>query len=475
VGRGALLLAPGEHLGKYQVLRAIGVGGMAELYLARARGIQGFEKLVALKRILPELARDQDFIDMFLDEARLAATLSHPNVVHVYDIGAGDDGYFFAMEYLHGEDVSSLLKTAAKKKRPLGLGHALAIVTEAAAGLHHAHEAKGERGEPLSIVHRDVSLTNVIVTYDGTVKVLDFGIAKAMSRRSKTVTGHIKGKVAYLSPEQCLGEELDRRSDVFALGIVLFELTTGTRLFSRMDDFAIMHRIVSGEIDAPSQRREGYPAELERIVQRALARDRDARYPSARALQLDLEAFARDQKLDLSGIALAELMRDLFGEPPALATAEWERLDASPRQLARTLPTRPARGDQTSGSLSSNISGSSRRGRGAWLAIGALVAAGASAGWWLGRSPLGAETTAAPAAAPAPAATEVAPTATAPIDPAPDPTATPPAATATASVAPPPPPAAPKGSARWRPPPPPAPAPPPPASPPPPKTHDGLL
>jgi len=366
-----VLLGPGDRLGRYQIVRSIGVGGMAELYVARAKGIEGFEKLVALKRILPELARDSEFIDMFLDEARLAAGLTHPNVVSVYDIGSDDNGYFFAMEYLRGEDVSALLKTAARQGRTMSLGHALAIVTGAAAGLHHAHEACDENGEPLGIVHRDVSPTNIIVTREGGVKVVDFGIAKALSRRSKTVTGRIKGKVAYLSPEQCRGEPLDRRSDVFALGIVLFELTTGTRMFGKMDDFAIMHRIASGELDAPSVRRDDYPAELERIVQKALERDPAARYASARELMIDLEAFARELKLDLSANALAELMRGIQ-----------DSSDTTP--LSRTLPTRVA--ESTTASLSASLPGVPKHSSAPWL-VALLAIAGAGAFMWWMREP----------------------------------------------------------------------------------------
>ena len=194
---------------------------MAEIYLAKARGIEGFEKLVVLKRILPQHADSEDFIRMFLDEARLAATLHHPNIAQTYDIGTEGGSYFFTMEYVHGEDMRNILKTCARTRKGLPLDHSITMVLGTAAGLHHAHEKLASDGSPLNIVHRDVSPSNVLVTYDGAVKVVDFGIAKAATHRAESRVGSLKGKIAYMSPEQCRGEKLDRRSDVFAIGILL--------------------------------------------------------------------------------------------------------------------------------------------------------------------------------------------------------------------------------------------------------------
>src|SRR5262245_42270613 len=227
------MMRAGSRLGKYRIRRLVTVGGMAEIYVARTAGIEGFEKEVIVKRILPHLAADPEFVQMFLDEARLAATLHHPNIVQVYDIGRDEEhGYFFSMERVHGHDLGRVLAAAADRKRGLALEHALSIVAGLAAGLHYAHEQ--------GIVHRDVSPSNVLVTYDGCVKVVDFGVAKAMANRSKTRDGAIKGKVSYMSPEQWRGLTVDRRSDVFALGILLFELTTGKRLFKGDNDFAVL-------------------------------------------------------------------------------------------------------------------------------------------------------------------------------------------------------------------------------------------
>ena len=307
------MLSPGSRLGKYELIRRLAVGGMAEIYLARATGIEGFEKLVVLKRILPQHAANEDFIRMFLDEARLAATLHHPNIAQVYDIGMVGGSYFFTMEYVHGEDLRSLLKAARRSNLGLPLEHAISVILGIAAGLHHAHEKLGPDGRPLGIVHRDVSPSNILITYDGCVKVVDFGIAKAASRQAETRAGTLKGKIAYMSPEQCRGERLDRRSDVFAIGILLYELTTGARLFDGDNEFAIMNQIVYRDAPRPSVRRQGYPLDLEQIALRSLRRNREERYVTAQELQVDLENFAREHKLAVSAVSLQRFMEELFG------------------------------------------------------------------------------------------------------------------------------------------------------------------
>jgi len=219
------------HLGKYELIKRIATGGMAEIYLARVSGLPGFEKIVVVKRILPQLATNQEFVQMFLDEARVAATLHHPNIVQMYDIGAVDGNYFISMEYLHGEDLRSIARAMRQKGQDrVPLEHALGIGVGIAAGLHYAHEKVGFDGKPLHIVHRDITPQNIFVTYDGGVKLVDFGIAKASNRASETRYGSLKGKIPYMSPEQCRSEPLDRRSDIFSLGILLYEQTTSVRL-----------------------------------------------------------------------------------------------------------------------------------------------------------------------------------------------------------------------------------------------------
>src|SRR6185503_3867344 len=219
-----------RQFGKYTLLRKLASGGMAEIFLALHRSMAGFEKLVVIKRILPEMNQDRAFIDMLLHEARIAATLSHPNIVQIFDVGQVDGTYFIAMEHIHGEDIRSLvrqMKTAGYREFPLE--HAIGIVLGMCAGLAYAHEKRDLDSSPLNIVHRDISPQNVVVTFSGDVKVVDFGIAKSDTRNmmEQTKSGKLKGKVPYMSPEQARGERLDARSDIFASGVILFELTTG--------------------------------------------------------------------------------------------------------------------------------------------------------------------------------------------------------------------------------------------------------
>jgi len=305
-----------ETLGGYDLLRRLGSGGMAEVHLARANGIEGFQKLVVLKQILPHLSRDKHFVRMFLEEARLAALLDHPNVVQVFDLGAEDGEYFFTMEFVYGENLSGLLKGLQKVAQPLAFEHVVTIGLGVAAGLHCAHERVGFDGRPLGIVHRDVSPTNVMITYEGGVKVADFGIAKVVTRTDVTRAGTRKGKVPYMSPEQCRAEKIDRRSDVFSLGIVLWEAATGQRLFDGDNEFGVMNLIVNGNIKPPSSVRPDIPPGLEAIIMKALTVKRDQRYQTAREMQLDLENFAMEQKLRATPSALGELMHYLFRPQP---------------------------------------------------------------------------------------------------------------------------------------------------------------
>jgi serine/threonine protein kinase len=300
-----------ERFGKYEIIRRIAVGGMAEIHLARATGLEGFEKLVVIKRVLPQLASNEEFVQWFLDEARLAARLHHSNIVQVYDIGSVDGQYFLSMEFLHGQDLRQITKAVARRKATIPLPHALTIVMNVCAGLQYAHDCVVD-GKPLDLVHRDVSPQNVFVTYYGGVKILDFGIARASTRLSQTRVGMIKGKVSYMSPEQCAGLPLDRRSDVFALAIMLWELTVGRRLFGGDTEWEVLKKIADGVVPRPSELCPGYPAALERIVMKGLEHDRERRYASAEALLLDLEAFVRERQLRCSSVALTHYMRDLF-------------------------------------------------------------------------------------------------------------------------------------------------------------------
>ena len=270
----------------------LAAGGMARIYIGRSTGIGSFERHVVLKLITPERANDHTAVQMFLDEARLAASLNHQNVAQVFEVGEDRGIHYLAMEYVHGQDLRALLAKAGSQGTRIPLELALTVVAGAAAGLNHAHERRGADGTPLGIVHRDVSPSNIMIGYDGSVKLLDFGIAKATSRSVETQSGIIKGKFAYMAPEQCRGRDVDRRSDVFSLGIILYEITTQHRCFRADSDFDTMHRIVTGDVVRPTRLVQGYPPALEAIVMKALAVDAVQRYQSAGLLLEALEAFA---------------------------------------------------------------------------------------------------------------------------------------------------------------------------------------
>ncbi|HZS39854.1 MAG TPA: serine/threonine-protein kinase [Polyangia bacterium] len=321
---------PQVRFNKYESIRRIAIGGMAEIYLARAKGIEGFEKLVVLKRILPQFAANEEFVRMFLDEGRLASTLHHPNIGQVTDIGMSNGQYFLVMEFLHGVDVRRLLRRCLQLQWRLPLEHAVAIAIGMCAGLHHAHEQVGLDGKALNLVHRDVSPQNVFVTYDGAVKLLDFGVAKAAHRVQETQGSSLKGKISYMSPEQCSGDPIDRRSDIFSVAIVLWEMTLMRRLYKGETEFHILKRVVEKDAPSPFIIDPNYPPELEQIVMRGLKRDRGRRYQTLEEMQLDLEAFARERKLTISQVALGRFMREVFaGEveawQKAVAAGQLER------------------------------------------------------------------------------------------------------------------------------------------------------
>ena len=300
-----------ERFGKYSVIRHLADGGMAEVYLARASGIEGFEKNVVIKRLKPELAENPWATELFLQEARIAATLEHPQIAQVHDAGAVDGSYFLAMEYVHGQDLRMLIRRARRRGGDFPLEVAIRIVAELCGALHHAHEKCDADGVPLGLVHRDVSPSNVLVSYDGAVKLCDFGIAEVTAQsdpRKRTRAG----KLSYMSPEQCRGDLLDRRSDIFVLAIVLYELTTMSKLFKGASEREVMRQVVEGRVRPPSEVRPGYPPELERIVMKGLAVDPSGRHATALEMMLELEALGREHKLALSSVGLAQLMEELF-------------------------------------------------------------------------------------------------------------------------------------------------------------------
>ena len=302
--------------GRIRLLRLLAVGGMGELYLAIAHDqeIEGLEQLVVIKRILPEFAKDPTVVTMFLIEARIAARLDHPNVVRVYDMGQANGSLYFTMEYLHGADLGRICDTIKQRGQTFPLGHVVTIILGICAGLHFAHEMRRHDGRLLGIVHRDVSPGNVFITHNGVVKLVDFGIAKVLSARQNTEVGMLKGKLAYMSPEQVRGEPVDRRSDIFAIGILLFEMVTLTHLFDGDSEYDMMHQIASGAVPPPSTRGVDVPDELERIIMTALQLRPDRRYQTAHDLAQDLHAFAVENGIRSSNPALKQFLQQLIGD-----------------------------------------------------------------------------------------------------------------------------------------------------------------
>ena len=300
-------------MNSYQIIGKLATGGMAEIFLVRCATGTGIERYCVLKRILPEHAQDTQFVQMFLDEARLAAQLQHPNIASVYDIGQLDDGHFYTMEYVHGETFRSLLQGTQELRRSLPLSCVLTMVAGVAAALHHAHERRANDGRALGIVHRDVSLSNVMVSYEGNVKLVDFGVAKAANRAIRTKTGTVKGKISYLSPEQCRGQEVDRRSDLFSLGVVMWEMLTGQRLYQRATDFDSMSAIATEPAPRPSSRRSGIPGPIDHIVLRLLAKPAHSRFQTAAEVVDAIENAAFRAGMLLSTAAVSRMMYDLLG------------------------------------------------------------------------------------------------------------------------------------------------------------------
>jgi eukaryotic-like serine/threonine-protein kinase len=284
-------MSPPAHVGRYHVVGHLASGGMAELFLGRLVGPGGFERPVVLKRVLPELVGRRQVLDMFLDEARVAARIQHPNVVQVQELVEQDGAYYLVMEFLQGESALGLMKRAARRGERMPPALAAHVVAEACAGLHAAHELTSETGEPLRLVHRDVSPGNLFVTYHGAVKVLDFGIAKFEAKTTETAVGKVRGKFAYMSPEQCRGRPVDRRSDVFALGTLLFEFSTGRRLFARATPQQTMRAVVQAQLPPLKRLDPDFPDALIGALERALAPDPADRYPTAAHLRRALAAY----------------------------------------------------------------------------------------------------------------------------------------------------------------------------------------
>jgi serine/threonine protein kinase len=285
-----------DRFGPYELLDRVAIGGMAEVFKAKRTGVEGFEKTVALKRILPHLSENKEFLDMFVDEAKMVAGLAHPNIVQIFDLGRIEKSYYIAMEYLHGRDLRTIMRRAREKGLRMPLDLSLRVVSQVCAALEYAHRKKDARGRPMEIVHRDVSPQNILISFEGDVKLVDFGIAKAATKASNTDRGALRGKLLYMSPEQAWGRPIDRRSDVFSLGIVLYEMVTGTKPFlGAGTELTILELVRQCVIASAREINPRVPEALDRVIMEALARDPDERYQDAGQMQRGLERFLRER------------------------------------------------------------------------------------------------------------------------------------------------------------------------------------
>ncbi len=305
----------GNNFGKYRLIASVGHGGMADVYLAALAGPAGVTKLQVVKRLRQNLAEEPDFLSMFLDEARLAARLNHPNVVQTNEVGEVDSGYFIAMEYLDGQPLNRILH--AGKTRPAPPGLCLQIIAEALAGLHYAHELTDYDGTPLAIVHRDTSPHNIFVTYEGQTKLVDFGIAKASRRATETNVGVVKGKFMYMSPEQAMSADVDRRSDIFVMGLVLWEVVAGRRMWKGLADNQVIARLIAGDLPRLADACPGAPPGIARICDHALAHKPSDRYATAAAMRRDILAYLDEARLNVGAETMREYLSAVFADKRA--------------------------------------------------------------------------------------------------------------------------------------------------------------
>jgi TonB family protein len=332
-----------DRFGQYEILERIATGGMAELYKARLSGVEGFQKIVAIKKILPHLADNDEFIAMFADEAKLAAQLNHPNIVHIFDLGKIEaGGYFIAMEFVEGRDLRAILKSAREVGTPLPVPLSVYVACKVAAALDYAHRRREADGRELKIVHRDVSPQNILISFEGDIKLCDFGIAKAASKASQTESGALKGKVRYMSPEQAWGKPIDRRSDLFSLGAVLFEMLTEQALFRGDTDLSVLEKVRAAEVVAPSAVNPEVPHNLDAIVLKALAHDPEQRYANASDMLRDLEAVLYAHTPAPGSADLAIYLHRLQAEEAAAS-------EARAREAARAIPAEPERRRKSKG------------------------------------------------------------------------------------------------------------------------------
>ena len=349
----------GRSLGKYKLVAEIARGGMGIVYLAMAQGPGGFNKLVVIKELKPDLVEDPAFLAMFLDEARLAARLNHPHIVTTNEVGQDGQRYFMAMDYLDGRTLDRVRRRSAAAGSPFTLAMQIRVVCDVLAGLEYAHNLADFDGRPLGIVHRDVSPQNVFITFDGQVKVVDFGIAKAADSTNETRAGMLKGKIVYMAPEQALGQKVDARADVFSAGVMLWEALVGRRMWQNKSDLEVLRAVVAGDLPRASTVNPNVSRELDEICARAMAFNRDQRYPSAGALQDDLELYLLGAGKSISGRDVGACVTDLFRDDRAQTHAVIEAHVARARSgnIREALPSiemAPAAGSGTTPVQSSN-------------------------------------------------------------------------------------------------------------------------
>jgi eukaryotic-like serine/threonine-protein kinase len=364
-----------RSFGRYDLLLEVSQGGMATLYLARLRGVDDFEKVVAVKKIHDHLARQPDFVAMFRDEARIASRIAHPNVAAIFDLGRVEHSYFIAMEYVHGQNLAELLRETARRKKRMGWQYAARLIADAAAGLHAAHELKNADGDPLNVVHRDVSPQNLILSSDGHLKVVDFGVAYAAERVTHTTDGSVKGKAAYMSPEQVEGERVDRRSDIFALGTVLYESVCLRRLFKADTHTATMLKVRAAKVPRLTDVVPEVPPELDRIVHKALARNPADRFATAQQLEESLHKLLVAEGKVVTPNGLAQLLNKLFHD----------RLDLKAEQLKHALQSQSSQVMKGVGANwdPDSSTGFDRADAGVVSADASVVSKGGARRWWL--------------------------------------------------------------------------------------------
>jgi len=330
-----------DDYGPYELLERVAVGGMAEVFRAKRSGVEGFEKIVAVKRILPHLSDNKEFVDMFIDEAKMVAGLTHPNIVQIFDLGKIEKSYYIAMEYVHGKDLRTILRCARERGLRLPLDLSVLIVSRVCAALEYAHRARDDQGRAMRIVHRDISPQNILISFEGDVKLTDFGIAKAATKASITDAGALRGKLLYMSPEQAWGKPMDRRSDVFSLGILFYEMVTDQKPFLGTSEMSILETVRECRISPPSSFNPRLPETIEKVIMKALERDPDDRYQDAAEMARDLERVLRERQPP-TPVELARYMEILF-EQAALGAAQddAQRHEPPERGLEIELDTGP--------------------------------------------------------------------------------------------------------------------------------------